>query len=94
MDPLSHDILAALHAAWLKDSLGLSLGEFFSRGMNGAQRDEIEAKFGRTVAQLADEIDPPPVVMAVEPEVAPEPEAGPIVEAVQHKPKRGKRSKS
>lgn len=90
MDPLSHDILAALHAAWLQDSQGFALGEFFSRGMNGSQRDEIESKFGRTVAQLAEEIEAPPVVMAVEPEVAPEPEVGPVVEA---KPKHRKRGK-
>lgn len=88
MDPLSHDILAALHAAWLQDSQGVSLGEFFSRGMNGAQRDEIESKFGRTVAQLAEEIEAPPVVMEAAPEVASEPE---IVQAVPVKPKRGKK---
>ena len=88
MDPLSHDILAALHAAWLQDSLDLPLGEFFSRGMNGCQRDEIESKFGRTIAELAAEIEAPPVVMEAAPEVAPEPE---IVQAVPVKPNRGKK---
>lgn len=93
MDPLSHDILAALHQKWLGSDRSVVLAEFFARGMNGPQRDEIEAKFGRTVAELAAEIEAPVVA-----EAAPEPEAAealteaPVEPVVEEKPKRRRKS--